>query len=387
MVERNTVCQVLVTGASGLLGFHARAALFAENCAAEFKGETLKFRLIDSPRLSEETLAWWSESLETADLVLHLAGINRAEPDVVERGNREIAELLVRALTASKSKAHVVYANSTHAGSDSPYGRGKQAAHELLQAWASSNSTSYTNFILPHIFGEKARPHYNNVTSTLCYQVVAGEKPVIHDGAAVELLHAGAVIDEMVAAYESAQVGSKRMAGRSISVSDLHELLLGFRAGYESNTYPDLSDDFIVRLFNSYRAVEYEYPSAFPKRLELHTDQRGMLFEAVKGGGGGQTFLSWTETGIERGNHFHRTKVERFLVVSGKAEIRIRPLFEERVDTFTVSGEFPEYVDMPTLHTHSIVNIGDEPLLTLFWAHEVFDPESPDTYAHQVITN
>ena len=383
MVDSNSVCRVLVTGASGLLGFHARAALFADNCAADFRNETPKFKLIDSPRLSEETLDWWSESLKNADLVLHLAGINRAEPEVVERGNREIANLLVTGLTVSNSKAHVVYANSTHASTDSPYGRGKQAAHELVETWAGANSTSYTNFILPHIFGEKARPHYNNVTSTLCHQVVADEIPVIHDGAAVELLHAGSVIDAMLLAYESAQVGLVRMAGRSISVSTLYELLLEFRAGYHSNTYPDLSDDFIARLFNTYRAVEY--PSAFPKRLDLHTDQRGMLFEAVKGGGGGQTFLSWTEPGIERGNHFHRTKVERFLVVSGTAEIRIRPLFEERVDTYTVSGESPSCVDMPTLHTHSIVNIGDEPLLTLFWAHEVFDPESPDTYAHPVI--
>ena len=160
-MERNSVCRVHITGASGLLGFHARAALFAENCAAKFKNEELKYTLIDAPRLAEETLDWWSESLKTADLVLHLAGINRAEPDVVETGNREIADLLVRALTASKSKAHVVYANSTHAGLDNPYGRGKQAAHELLENWANLNCTSYTNFILPHIFGEKARPYYN----------------------------------------------------------------------------------------------------------------------------------------------------------------------------------------------------------------------------------
>ena len=371
-----------MTGANGLLGFHSRAALFAENCAAKFNGKASRYTLIDSPRLSVDTLDWWSEALKTADLVLHLAGINRAENDELEFGNRDIAELLVRALTESNSKAHVVYANSTHTGSDSPYGRGKQAAHQLLEDWSKSRSTPYTNFVLPHIFGEKALPHYNNVTSTLCHQIVAGEKPTIHDGAAVELLHAGRVIDAMLSAYESAQVGFVRMTGRSMSVSNLYDALQGFRTGSDSNTYPDLSDDFIARLYNTYRTVEY--PSCFPKFLDLHSDERGTLFEAVKGGGGGQTFMSWTEPGIERGNHFHRTKVERFLVVSGKAEIRIRPLFEERVDTYTVSGENPAYVDIPTLHTHSIVNVGEEPLLTLFWAHEVFDPESPDTYAHPV---
>jgi len=223
----------------------------------------------------------------------------------------------------------------------------------------------------------------SHIWRELCHQVVLGEDPVINDGAKVELLHAGAAIDFMLGAFESCQTGSSRLTGKCISVDDLYNMLVSFRTSYQTNTYPDLSDPFIACLFNTYRSVEY--PTAFPKELVLHSDQRGCLFEAVKGGGGGQTFLSWTEPGVERGNHFHRNKVERFLVISGSAEIRIRPLFEDRVDTFTVSGDKPAYVDMPTLHTHSIVNTGSEPLLTLFWTHELFDPENPDTFALPVI--
>ena len=111
-----------------------------------------------------------------------------------------------------------------------------------------------------------------------------------------------------------------------------------------------------------------------------------VLFETVKGGGGGQTFASWTEPGVERGNHYHRHKMERFLVLSGQAKICIRRLFDSTVHSFNVSGDKPMAIDMPTLHTHSIINTGDEPLLTLFWAHEIFDPEYPDTYAHNVDT-
>jgi len=369
----NSTYRVIVTGANGLLGYHARAAILAENCAADFKREVRQYEFVDSPRLTAESLGEWSGLVESADLVLHLAGINRAEPDEVENGNRNIAELLVSALTMSASKAHVVYANSTHAGTDSAYGRGKQAADKVLQAWAEANS----------VFGENARSHYNNVTATLCQQVARGEEPTIHDGAKVELLHAGEAIDAMFAAFHKVQIGSLRLDGKSIFVSELYNILLAFRAGYQCNMYPDLSDPFLACLFNSYRTVEY--PESFPKELVLHSDQRGTLFEAVKGGGGGQTFLSWTEPGVERGNHFHRRKIERFLVVSGSAEIRLRPLFEDRVDTFAVSGDNPVYVDMPTLHTHSIVNTGSEPLLTLFWAHEIFDPDDPDTFAHLVI--
>ena len=379
----NTACRVLVTGASGLLGYHARAALLAENCASDFANRPRQYEFVELPRLSESTLQQWIEGARTADLVLHLAGINRAEPDEVEFGNAAIATLLVQALKHSESTAHVIYANSTHAGSDSAYGRGKQVAHELLNQWAQSAGAGYTNLILPHIFGETARAHYNNVTATLCEHVATGANPTIHEGAQVELLHAGAAIDTMLADFHAGFAETKRLQGTPISVVELHELLVSFRVSYQTNTYPDLTDPFITALFNTYRSVEY--PAAFPKALQLHKDQRGVLFEAVKGGGGGQTFLSWTDPGIERGNHFHRQKVERFLVVSGEAEIRIRPVFGDKVDTFKVTGSEPAYVDMPTFHTHSIVNTGTEPLLTLFWAHEVFDPEHPDTYSHPVL--
>lgn len=383
MSDESTVCRVLVTGASGLLGYHARAALLAENCASDFAGRARQYEFIELPRLSESTLLQWTHHAGSADLVLHLAGINRAEPDEVEFGNIAIARLLVQALEQSASTAHVFYANSTHAGSDSPYGRGKQAAHELLLQWAKSSEAKYTNIVLPHIFGETARAHYNNVTATLCEQVATNAEPTIHEGAQVELLHAGAVIDIMLAEFQAGTTGTKRLVGTPITVPDLYELLVSFRTSYQVNTYPDLVDPFTTALFNTYRATEY--PAVFPKELQLHRDHRGVLFEAVKGGGGGQTFLSWTDPGIERGNHFHRQKVERFLVVSGEAEIHIRSVFGDKIETFRVSGSKPAYVDMPTFHTHSIVNTGTEPLLTLFWAHEVFDPAHPDTYSHPVL--
>jgi len=127
------------------------------------------------------------------------------------------------------------------------------------------------------------------------------------------------------------------------------------------------------------------YPAGFPRALKLNEDIRGALFEAVKGGGGGQSFLSWTKPGVTRGNHFHLNKVERFLVVQGQAIIRIRRVLQDEIWEFAVSGDRPSAVDMPTLHTHSIENIGAEPLLTLFWTNEIFDPNEPDTYFDPVL--
>ena len=120
--------------------------------------------------------------------------------------------------------------------------------------------------------------------------------------------------------------------------------------------------------------------------MKLNTDARGTLFEAVKGGGGGQTFLSTTNPGVTRGDHFHLAKVERFLVVQGEAVIRIRKVLEDTISEYRVSGDAPAPVDMPTLHTHSIENVGEGELLTLFWTHDLFDPANPDTFADKVLT-
>ena len=168
-----------------------------------------------------------------------------------------------------------------------------------------------------------------------------------------------------------------------MKTSELLAKLQAFDNSYRVNrTVPDLRNGLDLRLFNTYRAALY--PNGFPVDLTLHSDDRGWLFEAVRESNGGQTFLSTTHPEITRGNHYHYHKVERFLVVSGKAVIRIRRLFDDKVEEFHVSGERHQFVDMPTLHTHAITNIGDSDLLTMFWSHEVFDPEAPDTVWEKV---
>ena len=119
--------------------------------------------------------------------------------------------------------------------------------------------------------------------------------------------------------------------------------------------------------------------------LDLRSDNRGSLFEAIKSEHGGQVFLSSTVPGATRGNHFHTRKIERFLVVAGEAEIRLRKLFTDSVDTFRVSGARPCFIDMPTFHTHSIQNVGNSEVITLFWANEIYDPANSDTYSEQVL--
>ncbi|MDP3959389.1 MAG: NAD-dependent epimerase/dehydratase family protein [Pseudorhodobacter sp.] len=370
--------KIAITGAGGLIGWHAAARLHARNCAARFKGQAEPFVVVMLDHAGLDDPLRRGDALRDADAVLHFAGVNRASDADVESGNPAIAETLLAACRATGSLPHIVYANSTHAVSDTPYGRSKRRAGEML----AQAGCRYTNLVLPHVFGECARPRYNNVTATFIAAVIAGDRPEVNPDGHVALLHAGAAAETAISAVLNGQTGDLTPEPRPTGVSELLGKLALFHHSYQANVFPDLSDGFDLALFNSYRAALY--PQGFPRLLELNTDPRGTLFEAVKGGGGGQTFLSWTEPGMTRGNHFHLTKVERFLVLQGEAVIRIRRVLAGPVWDYRVSGQQPAVVDMPTLHTHNITNVGDKPLLTLFWTHDQFDPGAPDTYADPV---
>lgn len=371
--------RIVVTGAAGLLGWHAAARLHARNCAARFKGEPVPFDLMMLDHAGFADPQRLRAAVSGADAVLHFAGVNRATDEEVERDNPAIAEALVAACADVGARPHIVYANSTHAASDTPYGRGKRRAGEIV----GRAPGGATNLVLPHIFGECARPYYNNVTATFIDRVIKGETPEVNPDGKVHLLHAGAAAEAAIGAALERTGGDVVPGAHHLTVPELLDRLLGFHAAYASNVYPDVSDPFTLALFNSYRAALY--PASFPRVLKLNTDKRGTLFEAVKGGGGGQTFLSWTEPGVTRGDHFHLGKVERFLVLDGEAVIRIRRVLGGPVWEYHVDGASPAVIDMPTLHTHSIENTGSRPLLTLFWAHEIFDPAATDTYADPVL--
>lgn len=371
--------KIIVTGAGGLLGWHAAARLHARLCQARYRGEAPPFELVMLDRAAFASDAMLHEALDGADAVLHFAGVNRGSEQEVAAGNPDIADRLVTACRGAGARPHIVYANSVHATVDNVYGRSKAGAGDILAGLGGA----FTDIRYPHIFGERARPYYNNVTATFIDQVIKGETPTVDPNGQVQLLHAGTAAQMAIDAAFEARTGLIEPEGRPTRVVDLLDMIRHFHETYESGVFPLLASDFEVELFNTYRAALY--PDAFPKVLKLHADQRGSLFEAAKGGAAGQTFMSWTHPGVTRGDHFHLRKVERFLVVQGEAIIRIRRVLGDEVREFPVSGGTPAAVDMPTLHTHSIENVGNGPLLTLFWTNEVFDPQDPDTYADPVM--
>jgi UDP-2-acetamido-2,6-beta-L-arabino-hexul-4-ose reductase len=251
-----------------------------------------------------------------------------------------------------------------------------------LEAWAESRAAPFTNLILPNIFGEGGRAYYNSVVATFCQQLTTGSEPTVEDDREIELLHAQAAASAVLACMREQRLGDQRVKGQPIGVSQLLAKLREMLGSYRADILPDLQTGFELDLFNTLRY--YLFPTHYPVRVVRRQDARGALFEVIKTMNGGQCFFSTTQPGVTRGNHYHRRKIERFMVVSGKARIRIRRLHCSDVTEFDVSGDLPEYVDIPTLHTHSITNVGSSELMTLFWANEIFDSQHPDTVAEKV---
>lgn len=362
--------RVAITGAHGMLGTHLRAYLRA------FDG--VEVVAIGRDEFADDLAG----HLNGCDVVFHLAGMNRGDEAEVARTNVRLTEELVAALEGSGSRAHVLFSSSTHIERDTPYGGSKREAAELLQAWAERSGGRFTNVVLPGVFGEGGRAFYNSVVATFCHQLAHGEEPTVQGDGEIEQIHAQEVSRRMWRMVQAEETGTVRVDGERLTVRGLLGTLQEMRDTYAGHVIPDLSDPFRRDLFNTYRS--FLYPGHYPVALTLHTDPRGSLFEAIKSPSGGQAFMSTTHPGITRGNHFHTRKVERFVVSGGEAEIRLRHIFGDEVHSFRVSGDRPAYVDIPTLHTHNITNVGDTTLLTLFWTNELFDPENPDQVMEMV---
>ncbi len=371
--------KIAVTGAKGLLGWHTSGRIHAENCSAAFKGQNRPYDLVQIDRQTFADDSQLSRSLKDVDAVIHFAGVNRGNERDVEQANPDIARRLVEACKTAGIKPHILYANSTHAGTDTFYGRSKKQAGQILASYAEH----YTDLVLPHIFGECARPYYNNVTATLIDKLWKNEEAEINPAGQVELLHAGQAANMAIDSVVNQQTGTQIPSGRNMKISELYEKLRSFHNLYADNIFPVLDDPFDLALFNSYRTAAL--PNHYPKKMLVNRDHRGMLFESAKGGSNGtQSFLSTTLPKKTRGDHFHLELVERFLVVHGTAIIRIRKVLTSEIHEFRVSGDEPVAIDMIPLHTHHIENISDEPVITYFWANHMFDPSAPDTFADPV---
>jgi UDP-2-acetamido-2,6-beta-L-arabino-hexul-4-ose reductase len=365
--------RVVVTGAAGFIGWHTQVRLRALGgfevipiIHEDFAGEAL------------------AQAVTDADVVIHLAGINRASDSELEFGNLAITERLIETLKAAGSQAAVIFADSIHSASDTPYGRGKRFAGEALQEWGVTSGAKITVARLPNLFGEHGRADYNSFVATFASRVAAGEMPEINVDHPIPLMHVQDAVAAMITAWSVGFEGILEPHGTSLMVSEVRDKFLAYYEVYRIGDIPALYNDMDVALFNTLRAAMF--PTVYPFKPTPRSDQRGTLVESVRvHGGQGQTFVSSTHPGFVRGEHFHLRKIERFQVLSGRAVIRLRRMLTDQVIDFEVNGDEPSVVDMPTMWAHSIKNVGTEELVTLFWAHELFNPEAPDTFPEPVM--
>jgi UDP-2-acetamido-2,6-beta-L-arabino-hexul-4-ose reductase len=363
-----------VTGADGFLGWHLRCLLRGGTDDIAVPCDQVSFADDDA----------LDDLVATSDAIVHFAGINRGTEGEVLNGNVAITDRLIAALHRSGRTPHVLFASSIQVERDNPYGQAKRVCAQHLQVWADSCGARFTTVVLPNVFGEFGRPFYNSVVATFCHQLVNGEEPRIAADAPLELIHAQDAVARFVTLAHDGTVGAVRVTGHTpLLVSEILRRLQGLNVLYCSGTFPVLPDPFDLQLFNTLRS--FRFPDQAQGTFEVHTDARGSLWDVARAQGAGQTFVSWTLSGVTRGNHYHRHKVERFAVLSGSGRIRLRRLFTPDVYTYDLTGEAPCYVDMPTFCTHSIENIGSAPLLTLFWSGELFDAGEPDTCTEPVL--
>lgn len=363
--------KIAMTGAGGFLGWHTRALLHS-------LGEPVVHPFAVGDRFDAQQAA---EAVSGSDRLVLIAGVNRGTDDEVHAGNVLFAEQAARVIRAAEvAPACIVFANSTQVGNGSTYGLAKEAAARIIRDAAVDVGARFVDVHLPNLFGEHGRPFYNAVTATFCHLLSRGETPSVDVDRELSLLHAQHAAEALVGLDGAEDVLAR---ATSTTVSELLATLSRFASAYSKGDVPVLASDFERDLFNTYRSFAFEASHVIP--LTQNTDARGSFTEVIRShGGSGQTSFSTTAPGVTRGQHYHRRKMERFTVVAGTADIRLRRLFSDEVVTVTVDSTAPCSVDMPTFWAHSITNTGDDTLFTMFWSNEIFDPAAPDTIPETV---
>lgn len=363
--------KILITGANGFIG---------RNLATHLEQDE-HYQLFRFTR--EQTREQLDEWLGQVDVIFHLAGVNRPQKESeFQVDNVDLTAYICDRLLAIERSIPLVLSSSTQAELNNPYGVSKQKAEGIVKKYAKESKARVAIYRLTNVFGKWSRPHYNSVVATFCYQI-ARDLPIqiSNQDHQLELVHIDDVITSFVSELEKPIYGdaSYEEAGpkHPVTLGQLADLLLSFRQMRKSLLVPDFSDAFTHKLYGTY--LSYLETDDFAYKLAQRCDPRGCLAEFVKSSPFGQIFVSRTVPGITRGNHYHHLKTEKFLVLEGEAIIRFRHIESDEIIEYPVRGEEFKVVDIPPGYTHSIENIGQSELVTLFWASEIFDPERTDT--------
>jgi UDP-2-acetamido-2,6-beta-L-arabino-hexul-4-ose reductase len=369
---------VLITGAGGFLG---------RNLAAWLAPDPI-YRVMDYER--KQGWAALADGLDQAEFVFHLAGVNR--PATVQefiRSNVELTQQICTYLQKRGRPVPLLFSSSIQAALDNPYGRSKAEAEMVVANYAGQSGARACIYRLANVFGKWSRPNYNSVVATFCYNIARDLPIEISDPLRMLTL---TYVDDVMRHFVGELAAPTERDGlrhgeagpiAKITVGELAAWLQEFRAVRRTLRMPDCSDPLMRNLYATY--LSYLPEDEFAYGLECKCDNRGCLAEFAKLPAFGQLFVSRTAPGVTRGNHYHHTKAEKFLVLEGEAVVRLRRLDDDAVIALRVTGTEMRVVDIPPGYIHSLENAGAGELVTLFWANEIFDEDEPDTHTMPVI--
>jgi len=365
--------KILVTGANGFVG---------KNVISILKTADHTILPFDSHNSDDELKAMAND----CDFVIHLAGVNRPQnPEEFHTGNAELTQQLVDHLQKAGNKCPVVLSSSIQATADNDYGRSKKQAEDCLLQHAEHNNSNVYIYRFKNLYGKWSRPNYNSVVATWCYNIARDlEVRVDNPDAQLELCY----IDDVVASIMNILDGKAKTGFYEvettdvITLSELRDTLVSFKNTRDTNRYPDQTTRLHKNLYATY--LSYLPHDRFSYLLTTHVDERGSFAEFLKSTIDGQVSINVSKPGVTKGQHWHSTKNEKFLVVKGTGVIRFRDLFSEEIIEYPVTGDKLEVVDVPTGYVHSLVNLGTDDMVTIIWANELFNRDKPDTNREEV---
>ncbi|WP_423800043.1 capsular polysaccharide biosynthesis protein CapF [Neobacillus sp. SAB-20_R2A] len=367
---------ILVTGAKGFVG---------RNLVAELKNKGYN-NIFEFTRESEPSLL--EIYTKECDFVFHLAGVNRPidESEYME-GNYGFTYGLLELLKKHNNKSPVLITSSIQAEKDNPYGRSKKAGEDLVFDYCKETDAKVFVYRLPNLFGKWSKPNYNTVVATYCHNIARDlDIQINNPDAELTLSYIDDVLEEFLRALDGNPTLQNEYCvvpiTHTIKLGELADLIKSFKESRFNLSIPNMEDSLTKKVYSTYLSFLPE--DKFSYDLKMNCDHRGSFTEFIRTSERGQVSVNVSKPSITKGQHWHHTKNEKFLVVSGEGLIRFRKIGSEEIIEYRVSGEKLEVVDIPTGYTHSIVNVGESDLVTVMWANELFDPEKPDTYFLEV---
>lgn len=368
--------KILVTGANGFIGKNLIAELNNRGYNDIYK--------VDIDTSESELIQYCTD----CEFVFHLAGVNRPQNvDEFMEGNFGFTSTLLKALKDAKNTAPVLITSSTQALLDNPYGVSKKAGEDLLFSYSKETGANVYVYRLTNVFGKWSRPNYNSAVATFCNNIAAGLPIKVNDPSVVmKLIYIDDVVDEFIAAMNG---NANIVSGygvvpveHTIELGKIADLIYSFKESRAKLDVPNFSNEFEKKLYSTY--LSFLPKDDFAYSLDKKSDERGSFTEFIRTDDRGQVSVNIAKPGITKGNHWHHTKNEKFLVVSGEAIIAFRKVGEEEIIEYHVTGDEMKVVDIPCGYTHNIKNVGDTDLVTVMWANEAFNPDKPDTFYEPV---